>query len=760
MAQGNIIERIINIFVNNKDANQSLDQTTNKLNKVDSSTIKVTQSTSNLTKQTHSHTEAIVKNGGAMGLLNELTGGLAMTFKDASEAIGLAGISLTSFKGILLATGIGAAVIAIGYLVSNWKELKGAIDGSTDAANKFLATQIKINEQRRIAKQTQTENIEELQHEIDLMKTRGESADKILQKEKELNALKTKNSKQNFEINQAEIKVLNDRISKDEDYQDLLKKRDEIEADIMLNKSNRASAAYKNDEQSFRIADEILKLNQEKLQSINDEITVYEDANENIKKRKELEIQNREEYTTSAKMKREDEKLTATRQKEIADAKKTANEKAKADLKALQDREKTILDQLKEINKAIEANVESFRKEVNATDAEKMAQGLNGQYVALMKVYDARQKLIEQQQKARDLANKEGGISPAEQKQLNNIQAQINAYDELAKTKTKQVLESPESDKNLNARLEVIHLNLQAELTMRRGFEYDALQLKQQAFEKEATLRENAIIEEKNKIDIALADNQKLLDKAVEGSEEFNKLTAIKNDLTKQQIKTTSDLTIEQANNDQAIWTMQADAYQVYRDKMTEIDNNYYNGLMITSQNLQGFLAQLQDEQIVKSKDLRNVLLIAEKGLAIAGVVTNTIKENSLLAKTAVREKIAAIASTAAYDYPGAALHTAAAAGATAGIGLNKINAGISIASILATTLTSWNRSGGGSGTGSGGGTGPQAQFNIVGSSGNNQLAASIAAQQNQPVNAYVVSSDMSTAQQLDRNKIRTATFL
>ena len=52
-----------------------------------------------------------------------------------------------------------------------------------------------------------------------------------------------------------------------------------------------------------------------------------------------------------------------------------------------------------------------------------------------------------------------------------------------------------------------------------------------------------------------------------------------------------------------------------------------------------------------------------------------------------------------------------------------------------------------------------QPQFNIVGQGGINQLAQSIGSQFNQPVRAYVVGQDVTTAQQLERQRIRTATF-
>ena len=51
------------------------------------------------------------------------------------------------------------------------------------------------------------------------------------------------------------------------------------------------------------------------------------------------------------------------------------------------------------------------------------------------------------------------------------------------------------------------------------------------------------------------------------------------------------------------------------------------------------------------------------------------------------------------------------------------------------------------------------AQFNIVGQSSLNQLAQSIGGQFNQPVRAYVVGQDVTTSQQLQRQRVRTATF-
>ena len=64
---------------------------------------------------------------------------------------------------------------------------------------------------------------------------------------------------------------------------------------------------------------------------------------------------------------------------------------------------------------------------------------------------------------------------------------------------------------------------------------------------------------------------------------------------------------------------------------------------------------------------------------------------------------------------------------------------------------------------GGGGGGGSQQiqvpQFNIVGQSGTNQLAQSIGGQFQQPIRAYVVGGDVTTSQQLERQRVKTATF-
>jgi len=74
--------------------------------------------------------------------------------------------------------------------------------------------------------------------------------------------------------------------------------------------------------------------------------------------------------------------------------------------------------------------------------------------------------------------------------------------------------------------------------------------------------------------------------------------------------------------------------------------------------------------------------------------------------------------------------------------------------------IISTPKSGGGGSTGGSVGSAPAPpQFNIVGQSGTNQLAQTIAGKQNQPIEAFVVSSAVTNSQSLDRNRVKTATF-
>jgi len=178
-----------------------------------------------------------------------------------------------------------------------------------------------------------------------------------------------------------------------------------------------------------------------------------------------------------------------------------------------------------------------------------------------------------------------------------------------------------------------------------------------------------------------------------------------------------------------------------------------------------------------KNKEMALAALLVQKGAAIANVVVKNNEANAaimLKAKSDASQAItggsldiakSASAFASGNVVQGAALAASgnksiAAGGSILAQGAaaktkNNISAGMSIASILAATLSSRSLGGGGSsGSGgggvSGGGESREFDFNLVGSTGVNQLAQGIGGQFDQPIQAYVVSSQMTSQQQLD----------
>jgi hypothetical protein len=148
------------------------------------------------------------------------------------------------------------------------------------------------------------------------------------------------------------------------------------------------------------------------------------------------------------------------------------------------------------------------------------------------------------------------------------------------------------------------------------------------------------------------------------------------------------------------------------------------------------------------NKKIQAAALIAESAVAIARTIISTKAAN----------QAARAQGTAASIITGGASVIAA----EALVLRNNIGAGISIAAQIAATAKGVSALGGGgtppsndnSSDGGGGGS-FSPNFNVVGNSGVNQLAQL----QQQPVQAYVVSGSVTTAQSLDRNRIENATL-
>jgi len=145
-----------------------------------------------------------------------------------------------------------------------------------------------------------------------------------------------------------------------------------------------------------------------------------------------------------------------------------------------------------------------------------------------------------------------------------------------------------------------------------------------------------------------------------------------------------------------------------------------------------------------ENKAIQKAALLVEKGAAVANIVVRTQSSNQI-----IRAGYAAKAALAPIG--GAAFKALAQAEVTR----NNIGAALSIANILATTISSFKKP---SGEGGAGGVNVEApDFNVVGASPESQLAQTVAGQQTKPLRAFVVGKDITNQQELDRNIKTTA---
>lgn len=144
------IEKVVNITVKEN----GMDALKAKVNALENSLESLEDQNESLTKSMAGSSQSVLDNGGAMGLLNDLTGGLAMTVKDAVEAtdlftksekaktiattistavIGTSTGALKAFRIALAATGIGLLVVGLGLLIANFDKVVKFVNNAIDS---------------------------------------------------------------------------------------------------------------------------------------------------------------------------------------------------------------------------------------------------------------------------------------------------------------------------------------------------------------------------------------------------------------------------------------------------------------------------------------------------------------------------------------------------------------------------------------------------------------------------------------------------
>ena len=279
-----------------------------------------------------------------------------------------------------------------------------------------------------------------------------------------------------------------------------------------------------------------------------------------------------------------------------------------------------------------------------------------------------------------------------------------------AKKLENQLTKSTKEDKDEEARLEAQLIALTtAKLNLQKR-----LQTSITTFQNEQKAQEAAELKEQEE---ALAAEQKKSDDAIEAKRKENEAIKALNDK-----KLQDEIAQTKAEEDN-------------RQKQYAVVGNAIG-------NLQNIFAAFGKES---------------KALAIAGIVVEQVASISkIISNTGIANAKAVAASPLTFGQPF--------------VGINSVSAGLSIAgsvagavkaiSDLKSNKKSPSSASASSGVRSAAPRAPQAaSFNLVGQGGTNQLAEAIGSQSQQPVRAYVVSDDVTTAQSLDRNIVESASL-
>lgn len=290
--------------------------------------------------------------------------------------------------------------------------------------------------------------------------------------------------------------------------------------------------------------------------------------------------------------------------------------------------------------------------------------------------------------------------------------------------------------------------------------------------ESEQLTNKNSLLKEQINLTKTLSDGEKeRLISRLEFEESQEESNALKLEKERERLNLENELISEDIEIKRELFLegtqARVDAENEYLFKKQEIDNK------LTENNAKRLKQQLDDENKVneaKSKIREANISNISKGISIISQLdtksralqaVSVIAENAVgVGKTIINTQAANAAATLKYAALPGGIALAAAERAA-----NNVGAGLSIAaSVLATkNALSQLKQGGGvesSGVQQGGeGSEPSApSFNIVAGTGTNQIAESLA-QEQQPIEAFVVSSNVTTGQSLDRNILESSTI-
>mgnify|MGYP002630577340 CR=1 FL=1 len=344
-----------------------------------------------------------------------------------------------------------------------------------------------------------------------------------------------------------------------------------------------------------------------------------------------------------------------------------------------------------------------------------------------------------------------------------SIAERIEANKELGKVLEDQ---SEAEKASVQARIDSIQqeINLKGESVERTNELYElntellAIDAKVAGFKSEQLTNTNALLKEQQELTQSQLESETTLSleqKRFDAEREINELTRLEK--MREVLEAEREIELERLQ-------MNIDTYALGTQAKIDAQIAYNEA----KQGLDQQLATNEDAiNREKSKnEIKWAELTTEEKLAVASKSLGQLA--GLLGKESAAGKAAAIAAATIDTYQSATSSYKSLSGIPiVGPVLGGIAAAAAVASGLATVkkiaaTKTPGPSGGGGGAGGSGPTPIPAQapaFNIVGSGSTNQLAEAIGETEQQPVKAFVVSNDVTTAQSLERNIVENASI-
>jgi hypothetical protein len=254
------VTKIVNIKVNETgldEINKDLVSLDKNINKVDDSS-----------KDASKGLKDVGENGGAIAVLDSLTGGLATRIRDAAEASKLFNFSLKGMRTALIATGIGAFVVAVGLVVAYWDEIKIALSDTNFLLGKQIENLEKVSD-------SLNSQITILDKRMELNKLEGKSNEE-LQKQK-IQLLKQEQAINGTLIEKLEWQLENEKALAREVT---LWERIKIEALRVIDPTKAAAleavSQLENTERTFELQQ---KINESKAKQVDLEIAIFKEQN-------------------------------------------------------------------------------------------------------------------------------------------------------------------------------------------------------------------------------------------------------------------------------------------------------------------------------------------------------------------------------------------------------------------------------------------------------------------------------------------------